>query len=106
MIRRKRRENAAFLLEKLGQYSFVQTLGERDCPLFVPVFLDPALRSALRKHLIGKQIYCPVHWPEVAGAPSEIKERELSLICDQRYTEADMHEIIDCIHSWAKSNQN
>ena len=77
-----------------------------DVPLFVPVFLDTEKRDSLRAYLINKGIYCPVHWPEVAGAPSELKERELSLICDQRYSEADMYEIVDCIHSWVKSNQN
>lgn len=77
-----------------------------DVPLFVPVFLDTEKRNSLRAYLINKGIYCPVHWPEVAGAPSEIKERELSLICDQRYSEADMYEIVDCIRSWVKSNQN
>lgn len=77
-----------------------------DVPLFVPIFLDTEQRDSLRTYLIDKGVYCPVHWPEVAGAPSELKERELSLICDQRYSEADMHEIVDCIYSWAKSNQN
>ena len=77
-----------------------------DVPLFVPIFLDPEKRDSLRAYLITKGIYCPVHWPEVAGAPSKIKARELSLICDQRYSVADIHEIVDCIHSWAKSEQN
>lgn len=77
-----------------------------DVPLFVPIFLDTEKRDSLRAYLINKGIYCPVHWPEVAGAPSEIKARELSLICDQRYSVADMHEIVNCIHSWAKSSQN
>jgi lipopolysaccharide/colanic/teichoic acid biosynthesis glycosyltransferase len=77
-----------------------------DVPLFVPVFLDTEKRDSLRTYLINKGVYCPVHWSEVAGAPSEIKERELSLICDQRYSEADMNEIVNCIHSWAKTIQN
>ena len=108
LIRRKRRENAAFLLEKLGQYSFVQTLGERDCPLFVPVFLDPVLRSALRKHLIGKQIYCPVHWPvseyhRLTPQTQTLYDTELSIICDQRYDLSDMQRICDEIVSFITS---
>lgn len=78
---------------------------DSDVPLFIPIFLDTRKRDSLRTYLINKGIYCPVHWPEVAGAPSEIKERELSLICDQRYSVADMNVLVDCIHNWAKSNQ-
>lgn len=107
----QRRLNAKALLNGLADldgiiFDIPQVDLTSDVPLFVPVFLDTEKRDSLRAYLINKGIYCPVHWPEVAGAPSEIKARELSLICDQRYSEADMHEIVDCIHSWAKSEQN
>lgn len=105
----QRRLNAQALLNGLADLNgkicdIPKTNLTSDVPLFVPIFLDTEKRDSLRIFLINKGIYCPVHWPEIAGAPSEIKERELSLICDQRYSEADMHEIVNCIHSWAKSN--
>lgn len=105
----QRRLNAQALLNGLADLDgkicdIPKTNLTSDVPLFVPIFLDTEKRDSLRTYLINKGIYCPVHWPEIAGTPSEIKERELSLICDQRYSEADMHEIVNCIHSWAKSN--
>lgn len=57
-------------------------------------------RDALRKYLIDNGIYCPIHWPEVMGATIGVRENELSLICDQRYSEGDMQAIVDAIHIW------
>lgn len=60
-------------------------------PLFVPVLFESKdQRDYVRRKLIDNQIYCPVHWPIPAQIPSEYKvndivDRELSLICDQRY---------------------
>ena len=59
-------------------------------------------RDGLRNHLIEMGIYCPVHWPEVMGAPVGVRTNELSLICDQRYTEGDMQAIVDVIHEWCR----
>ncbi len=107
---RKRRENAGILadgLKKLpGNIIALPDLDLRkDVPLFLPVFLEHGDRESLRQFLIGRGIYCPVHWPEVMGAPAGVRENELSLICDQRYGEGDMREILSCICEWYAENK-
>lgn len=104
----KRRKNAGVLLDGLkdldGTVMTLPTVDlEADTPLFLPIFMKTEDRDALRKHLIGKGIYCPIHWPEVMGAEVGIRVNELSLICDQRYTEGDMRTIVDEIHVWYQS---
>ena len=40
-------------------------------------------------------IYCPIHWPKPQmGGSSALFDTELSLVCDQRYTEKDMQRMI------------
>lgn len=104
----QRRKNAGVLLVGLKDLDrTVMTLPtvnlEADTPLFLPIFMKTEDRDALRKHLIGKGIYCPIHWPEVMGAEVGVRANELSLICDQRYTEGDMRAIVDEIHVWANT---
>ena len=76
-----------------------------DTPLFMPIFLEREERNSLRNYLIGRGIYCPVHWPEIMGAPVGVRDNELSLICDQRYSDGDMTAIVDAIHEWYKEKQ-
>ena len=87
-IRSKRRQNAAFLMDSLKEYCIFPELKEGDCPLFVPIKVPN--RDALKRKLIDRQIYCPVHWPvsnvhRLTEAQTSIYREELSLICDQRY---------------------
>ena len=100
----RRRSNADALSQGLRDISDVITLPaidlQADVPLFLPVFLENGLRNSLREYLIERGVYCPVHWPEVMGAPAGIRENELSLICDQRYSKTDMLAIIEIIHAW------
>ena len=87
--RRKRRQNAEALYRGLkDKVRFVFKEEKMDCPLFVPVLLPN--RDEVRQKLISNQIYCPVHWPRPEGCNSNLYDRELSLICDQRYNEEDM----------------
>ncbi len=104
----QRRKNVAVLLKGLhdldGEILSLPTVDLTSCtPLFLPIFMKTEDRDALRKHLIGKGIYCPIHWPEVMGAEVGVRANELSLICDQRYTEGDMRAIADEIHIWYQS---
>ena len=100
----QRRKNAAVLLGGLRGLSDVITLPSVDltvdAPLFLPVFMETEKRDALRKYLVSRGIYCPVHWPEVMGAKVGVRANELSLICDQRYSEGDMAAIVDAILEW------
>ena len=68
--------------------------------MFVPIIVEN--RDKLRKYLIDKKIYCPVHWPlsnyhKIKVNDQEIYQNELSLICDQRYNLDDMKYIVDVI---------
>ena len=101
----RRRENAGILLEGLADLEgkvleLPRVDLSADTPLFMPVFMKTEDRDALRKYLIDRGIYCPVHWPEVMGADAGLRANELSLICDQRYGEGDMKAIADAIHRW------
>lgn len=106
----QRRKNVEVLLTGLRDLDgLVLTLPvvdlTSDTPLFLPVFMKTEERDALRKYLIDKGIYCPIHWPEVMGAEVGVRANELSLICDQRYGEGDMQAIVDTIHEWANTTQ-
>lgn len=108
-VAEQRRKNAGVLLAGLKDLDGkVLTLPvvdlSTDTPLFLPIFMKTEDRDALRKHLIGKGIYCPIHWPEVTGAEIGVRANELSLICDQRYSDGDMRAIIDEIHVWANTH--
>lgn len=100
----KRRENAAYIHENLKGLEFVYEYTAGSVPLFVPVlFKNKEQRDYVRRKLIEQQIYCPVHWPQPKQIPTEFKvndivNRELSIICDQRYGLNDMQCIVGAIN--------
>lgn len=109
-VKQQRRRNAKVLLQGLKEFSGnILTLPdfhlEEETPLFVPILLKEENRDSLRKYLIDRGIYCPVHWPEVMGAPVSIRRNELSLVCDQRYSEKDMDAMVACVKEWAEINK-
>ena len=83
-------------------------LSANSCPIFVPVFFESSEeRNRVRKLLIDSQIYCPVHWPKNNLITMDMKvndlfDRELSLICDQRYSTEHMLKINEIL----KTNLN
>ena len=94
--RRIRRENASVLYEGLrSKVQFMFPMEDMDCPLFTPILLSN--RDKVRAHLTKNEIYCPIHWPKPEGCESNIYDRELSLICDQRYGIEDMKRIVSVI---------
>lgn len=94
----QRRRNAQIILDRLRDCEVAQpifsSIGKDDVPLFVPIIVHNGKRDMLRQYLIDKKVYCPVHWPlsEMHSITNEedIYSSEISLICDQRYSEADM----------------
>lgn len=100
-VREKRIANAKVIYSRLSALSVKPLVAspdwENDCPLFVPVLVPEKDRDSLRRHLIDNGIYCPVHWPEVMGAEAGLRSRELSLICDQRYSIEDMERMMNCV---------
>ena len=100
-LRRRRRENARFLHERLQASEKVRplyTLREGDCPLFVPVRVMGGRRDEMQRRLAERGIYCPIHWPRPAeDCRSEQYDTGLSLVCDQRYDPADMARMVEVI---------
>lgn len=102
-VRERRRANAKILMEAFSDYLIFTEMKDTDCPMFVPILVPGGKRDELRRHLINNEIYCPVHWPVgkyhkfflTDGWSDSIYENELSLVCDQRYTEKDMERIVN-----------
>lgn len=106
-LKQRRRENAARLLDAFGDLAVFFQMEEEDCPLFVPILVPEGKRDALRRHLISRQIYCPVHWPltdyhRPDGRSMKLYENGLSLICDQRYGLTDMDRLIEAVQQFWK----
>lgn len=103
-LKQRRRENADAIYEALNTIDdprirpLFPQMGATDTPLFVPVLVDPTIRADLRRFLIQNQIYCPIHWPNVqTGGGAALYAQELSLLCDQRYTAADIEREMNLI---------
>ncbi len=111
-IIKKRRENAEFLISGLSDLNGIQLfrkhVGKNDAPLCVPILLnDEQKRDQLRKYLISKDIYCPIHWPIsklhlIKESDKEIYKRELSLVCDQRYGLNEMKRELNEIEAFLR----
>lgn len=105
---KKRRKDNAFVLHSNNYVQFLNRLSANSCPIFVPVFFESSEeRNRVRKLLIDSQIYCPVHWPKNNLITMDMKvndlfDRELSLICDQRYSTEHMLKINEIL----KTNLN
>lgn len=103
-IRKTRRRNAKFLLDKINDLDFINplfdVLHENDSPLCVPVVVNSQYRDFIRCALVEKELYLPIHWPlstfhqKLTFQEKQIYESELSLVCDQRYDLEDMQRII------------
>ncbi len=102
-IRNRRKENARELLKEVDKYAIFKEVKDDDCPLFVPIIISN--RDKLRRYLIDKKIYCPIHWPisnlhHLNDRELYIYQNELSLVCDQRYNIDDMKYLIKCIREF------
>lgn len=101
-IKSRRRANAEVLRSAFPDWLIFPEMATTDCPMFVPILVPDGKRDALRRHLINNEIYCPIHWPvseyhQLDKRTETIYQNELSLVCDQRYTEEDMHRMIEKI---------
>ena len=106
-LKNQRKKNAEVIYNKLkNNYKInflVEKYSDNDCLLFVPILLNTELRNSLRKHLIQNQVYLPIHWP-LEEKINNIFTQELSLVCDQRYTEKQIQEYIELIIEFLKNN--
>ena len=106
-IRENRRQNAKMLISKLNKnVKILFDLKNGDCPLFVPIIVKKEYRNDLRKYLVDNQIFCPVHWPKPSIiAENDLYEIELSLICDQRYSEKEMEKEVNVINNFFEEKE-
>ena len=102
-IVRRRRENALYLTSELRKVPEIKLwrndINEDDVPMFVPILVDSLVRNDIRSALIKEKIYCPIHWPQptLGNIDDDLYNRELSLVCDQRYDISDMQRIVEAI---------
>lgn len=107
LIRKRRRSNAIVLLSAFPEWLIFSELSSKDTPMFVPIIIPDGRRDELRSYLVQHSIYCPIHWPTseyhmLDDDISFIYENELSLVCDQRYTEKDMYRVVETIRAFWK----
>ena len=89
-----RRKNYAVICEQLGEYILpIQS----DCYSFAPILLPH--RDAVRRKLMGHNIFLAVHWPEAAAVTNKLSHSILSIPLDSRYNENDMATICEYILS-------
>lgn len=103
----QRRKNENVLMSAMKPYLIFPTFSQEDCPMFVPILVPDGKRDELRQYLIKHEIYCPVHWPvskyhKLGEKEMRLYQNELSLICDQRYTENDMYRLVCTIEQFWK----
>lgn len=114
-VRKQRRKNAKVLIDGIKDIQeivpIVDFSDSEECPLFLAVCVKDGMRDALRKFLIEKDIYLPVHWPlsefhnGISKRAQRVYEEELSLVCDQRYNEEDMERMVNTIKKFWKENK-
>jgi hypothetical protein len=95
-IGRRRRANYARLFHLLGEYAVITQEHRVAVPCGFPVRVGCAWREGVAGHLHSRKMFVPVHWrlagevPEEFRASHELSSGCLTLVCDQRFTPADM----------------
>lgn len=100
----RRKINAKYLHEELCKLGVKHIYQHDAIPLFIPIFIDN--RNLLRKEFFKDNIFVPVHWPKTSdelNGMNVIYDRELSLICDQRYGIEDMKRQIEVLKQFLDS---
>ncbi len=108
-IKLRRKNNVTILLNLIEGLDYINPLFQKvldaDCPLFFPIYVSKHLRNDLRRYLIKHDVYCPVHWPcselhKISPRAMDLYNSELSISCDQRYSEAEMIIISELIKTF------
>ncbi|MBR1571734.1 MAG: hypothetical protein IJ655_03230 [Lachnospiraceae bacterium] len=101
-IKTQRRKNAQIIKQAFPDWLIFREMATSDTPMFVPIIVPDGRRDELRKYLVKNEIYCPIHWPvckyhKLDKRTAFLYNNELSLVCDQRYSEEDMCRIVETI---------
>ena len=99
-IKRKRKSNASLLHKELSRLNIKHLFNDNSVPLYVPIFIKN--RDKVREKMFENNIFTPIHWSVQSSTCSKIVETELSLICDQRYTEDDLLKQISILEKFEK----
>ena len=104
-IKAQHRANAEVLMAAFPEWLIFPNLSSTDTPMFVPILIPNNKRDELWRYLINCAIYCPIHWPiseyhKLDKKAETIYMNEISLVCDQRYTEEDMYRMVDTIKAF------
>lgn len=105
-ISAQRKNNAKVLHDELDILGIEHIYSETDTPLFVPIFVEK--RDELRRWFFLHDFFTPKHWPKVSdelNGVNELYDRELSLICDQRYSAQDMVNQIEIFKKYLKDRK-
>ncbi len=104
-IWRSRRTNFRYLLENWATPEIrplYRELPDSVCPIGFPV--RTADREELRRHLISRAIFPPIHWVRPAQVPAQdfpgtaaLAEEELTIPIDQRYGLGQMDWILEAL---------
>ena len=108
-MKSQRQKNAKVLMNAFPDLLLFPKMDDSVCPLYVPILVPSGYRKFLQNALARNRIYCPVHWPlssflQLGEREAKIYSQELSLVCDQRYTEEDMNRIVNTIQSFWRSS--
>lgn len=91
----QRRDNYLALSTMLSEIALFPTLPEDVIPLGFPIKLQN--RDEVQRNLFSKNVYPPIHWNLDKFVPSEfvdsheLSQQIMTLPCDQRYDQDDMH---------------
>lgn len=102
-VKKKRRTNYAYLYDALYHHNKLRLELPADAVPMVYPYMDSAGRK-LRELLIKNKIFVARYWPNVRGfedyrIEEDFANKLLPLPCDQRYGNADMAVIVECINS-------
>jgi dTDP-4-amino-4,6-dideoxygalactose transaminase len=108
-VREQRRRNYAFLLRQFAEAPRLRSVGAPllpelppgVSPLVFPLRVAAGRRDALRRGLIARRVFCPVHWrlpeeidPGRFGESVRLSHECLGLPIDQRYAEEDLRGLV------------
>ena len=104
-VRARRIRNGEILLKAVEGLTMIKPAFSREkqtgcCPLFFPIAVENPRRNELKTYLERNGIYCMIHWPERMGTNCGLRDTELSLVCDQRYSEQNMYRVGECLRQF------
>jgi selenocysteine lyase/cysteine desulfurase len=97
-----RRANADVLGKELADCPALTIVNPPDAESVTShLVISVADPQALRRHLVGEGIYCPIHWPQPSGLPlgGPWPSVYLSLPVDHRYGIEDMRRVAAAVRS-------